>query len=278
LGVAVAPVPDKLIVCGLPEALSVMPTDAVRVPLAVGVKVTLIAQLLPAATLPLVGHVVAEVKAKSPGFVPLSAMPVILRAALPVLESVTACAVLAVPTPWAVKVRLAGERLTAGAVWTGGVLLPPPQAAQIPTTSNAVANTSHAGRRRAALRLISIARANRPTHSQGNPTCRRKLGGTLCPGARGGILAVVVIESVEVTEEELLTVTGEGEALQVASAGAPVQVSVTLPVNPFVGAMVSVEVVEPPAVTLTVVGLAEKLKSAAPVTVMVIGGVEVEPV
>jgi len=38
------PVPERLTVCGLPLALSEMLTEAVRLPLAVGVKVTLIVQ------------------------------------------------------------------------------------------------------------------------------------------------------------------------------------------------------------------------------------------
>ena len=44
------PVPDRLIVCGLPLALSVMRTEAVRRPLAEGLNVTLMVQLAPAAT------------------------------------------------------------------------------------------------------------------------------------------------------------------------------------------------------------------------------------
>jgi hypothetical protein len=44
------PVPVRLTVCGLPVALSVMLTEAVRLPEAVGVNVTLIVQLPPAAT------------------------------------------------------------------------------------------------------------------------------------------------------------------------------------------------------------------------------------
>jgi hypothetical protein len=47
---AAAPVPVRLTVCGLPAALSEMLTVAVRVPVAVGLKVTLIVQLLFAAT------------------------------------------------------------------------------------------------------------------------------------------------------------------------------------------------------------------------------------
>ena len=47
---AAVPVPERLTVCGLPLALSVMLTEAVRLPLAEGVNVTLIVQLAPAAT------------------------------------------------------------------------------------------------------------------------------------------------------------------------------------------------------------------------------------
>ena len=50
LTIAAIPVPVRLIVCGLPDALSVMLTLPVRVPVAVGVKVTLMLQLPPAAT------------------------------------------------------------------------------------------------------------------------------------------------------------------------------------------------------------------------------------
>lgn len=45
------PVPVRLTVCGLAPALSVMVSAPVRVPVAVGVKVTLIMQFAPAATL-----------------------------------------------------------------------------------------------------------------------------------------------------------------------------------------------------------------------------------
>jgi len=47
---AAVPVPERLTVCGLPLALSVILTEAVRLPLAAGVNVTLIVQLLPPAT------------------------------------------------------------------------------------------------------------------------------------------------------------------------------------------------------------------------------------
>jgi hypothetical protein len=45
------PVPVKLTVCGLPPALSVMASDALRDPAAVGVNVTLNEQLAPGARL-----------------------------------------------------------------------------------------------------------------------------------------------------------------------------------------------------------------------------------
>lgn len=47
---ALAPVPVRLIACGLPPASSVMETEAVRAPEAVGVNVTLNVQLPLAAT------------------------------------------------------------------------------------------------------------------------------------------------------------------------------------------------------------------------------------
>ncbi len=48
--VAATPVPVRLTLCGLPAALSVIDTVPVRVPVAVGVKVTLMVQLAPATT------------------------------------------------------------------------------------------------------------------------------------------------------------------------------------------------------------------------------------
>lgn len=41
------PCPCKLTVCGLPPPLSLIETDAVRLPVAVGLKVTLMVQLFP---------------------------------------------------------------------------------------------------------------------------------------------------------------------------------------------------------------------------------------
>ena len=52
-GAGAAPVPESATVCGLLLALSVIDTEAVRVPAAVGLNVTLIEQLADAATLAL---------------------------------------------------------------------------------------------------------------------------------------------------------------------------------------------------------------------------------
>jgi hypothetical protein len=71
-----------------------MLTEAVRVPVAVGVKVTLMMQLPAGATL----DPQLLVCAKSPGFVPVRLMLVMLSAVASVLASVTACAALVVPT------------------------------------------------------------------------------------------------------------------------------------------------------------------------------------
>jgi hypothetical protein len=109
---AVVPVPVRVTACGLPAALSVMVTAADRAPVAVGLNVTLIVQLpvFAATELPQV-----FVCAKSPLFAPVTAMPVMPRAALPVLVSVTDCDPLVVFNVWLAKVRLEPDRLTVGA-------------------------------------------------------------------------------------------------------------------------------------------------------------------
>jgi hypothetical protein len=73
--------------CGLPAALSVMVTAAEREPAAVGVNVTLMVQLplLAATELPQLFNCV-----KSPMFAPVTLIPVMFSAAVPVLVSVTA--------------------------------------------------------------------------------------------------------------------------------------------------------------------------------------------
>jgi hypothetical protein len=87
-------VPVSEVVCGLPGALSATERLACRDPEAVGVKTTLIVQLV-ATTRELPQLLVCE---KSPGFVPEILMLVIVKVAFPVLLSVTDLAGLLVPT------------------------------------------------------------------------------------------------------------------------------------------------------------------------------------
>src|SRR5256712_7404189 len=90
---AVVPIPLSVTFCGLPAALSLMLTAAIRVPLAVGLNVTLILQLAPAANeLPQVW-----VCAKFPALVPVIAMLLMVKLAVPVFLSVTFFAALVVP-------------------------------------------------------------------------------------------------------------------------------------------------------------------------------------
>lgn len=102
-------------VCTPLPALSLMVTVPLRVPVAVGVKVTVSEQLAPAAKVPLVLPAAMQVLlcAKS---VTVLAMPEIFKVALPLLLSVTLCDTLVVPTAWEAKFRLAGERLATGPI------------------------------------------------------------------------------------------------------------------------------------------------------------------
>ena len=106
------PAPERLSDWGLPVALSLILTEADRLPVTVGSNVTLIVQLPPAATeLPQV-----LVSAKSPGLAPLSTMLERLKAALPPLVSVAESVALLVLTDWLPKERLVGERLAVAEV------------------------------------------------------------------------------------------------------------------------------------------------------------------
>jgi len=79
---AFTPVPERLTLWVLlPVALSVRVTEAARAPAATGLKATLMVQLAPAATL----DPQVFVCAKSAGLAPASAMPLMLKAAVPLL-------------------------------------------------------------------------------------------------------------------------------------------------------------------------------------------------
>ena len=87
-----------------------MVTDADRAPAAVGLNVTLIVQFAPAATV--VPHVL--VCAKSAALAPVSPMLLIARSAVPVLDSVTVWAPLAVLTGWSPNARAEGATAEIG--------------------------------------------------------------------------------------------------------------------------------------------------------------------
>jgi hypothetical protein len=92
-------------VCGLPPALSLTLSAAVRVPLAVGLKVILTLQVAPVANeLPQVW-----VCAKSPALVPVMEIPPMLMAVVPTLVSVTVIAGLVAPMETVPKFRLVGN-------------------------------------------------------------------------------------------------------------------------------------------------------------------------
>jgi hypothetical protein len=110
LAAAAEPVPERLTVWGLLAELSATLSNAVRLPLAAGVKVMLNVQLDPA------GSELPQLLAwaKSPGLAPVIVTLEMLKAAVPALSKVAVPAPLVVPTGWLAKARLPGERPAAG--------------------------------------------------------------------------------------------------------------------------------------------------------------------
>src|SRR5437867_1489177 len=109
------PFPLSVMICGLPPASSASDSVPVRAPEAVGVKVTLMVQFAPAAKVAgLVGQALAPVlvAAKSPE----AANELVVKAAVPVVVSVTVIGVLVVASGWLPKPRLVGANPTPGAV------------------------------------------------------------------------------------------------------------------------------------------------------------------
>ena len=106
------PVPDSVIFCGEPLALSAMFIAAVSAPATAGLKLTVMVQLPPAATLDPQLLVCAYALA----LVPVTVMAALLKVsgAFPVLLSVTG-SVAVVPTAVALNERLPGDKPAAGA-------------------------------------------------------------------------------------------------------------------------------------------------------------------
>lgn len=112
--VGVTPVPERGTLCGLPPALSVILTVALREPATEGENVTLIVQLAPDASVAGLSGQLAD-SAKSAAFVPPTAILLIVSGAVPLLVRVIVCAALVVPTFWLPKLALAGLSVTPGA-------------------------------------------------------------------------------------------------------------------------------------------------------------------
>ena len=87
------PVPESVTLCGLPLALSVIVTDALREPCAVGVKTTEIVQLALGPT----GKEQVLFWPKSPVFAPVIATLLMFSAPVPVFVTITICGFDAVP-------------------------------------------------------------------------------------------------------------------------------------------------------------------------------------
>ena len=93
------PVPDRGKVWGLPEALSVTETVALRLPRAEGVKVAAMVQVAPAGTVPTVRQSVplaGVTRAKSVELVPPSVTMVIVRVPVPEFVNVEVICALGV--------------------------------------------------------------------------------------------------------------------------------------------------------------------------------------
>jgi len=110
-GVDCTPVPERLMVCGLPDELSETESEAIRLPLAFGEKETAIKQLLFAGrTTPL--HPSDEI-AKSPMLVPVMLAEIVEREAFPLFERV-ATAVVIPGIAWFPKLSGAGDSAASG--------------------------------------------------------------------------------------------------------------------------------------------------------------------
>jgi hypothetical protein len=92
----VVPVPVKATVCGLLEALSGRFSEALRLPVAEGVKVTLTVQVLLGVTVAFVQ--VSALLVKSPAFLPPIVTVEMIRLAAPVLVTVSTRVALVVPS------------------------------------------------------------------------------------------------------------------------------------------------------------------------------------
>jgi len=106
----VSPVPLSAMVCGEVLALSVMVIVANNAPVAVGAKCPWIVQL--AATARLAPQLFANTNEEAPA--PVTAMLVIVTAAVPLFVTVTVCEPLEAPTVVGANERLVADKVTGG--------------------------------------------------------------------------------------------------------------------------------------------------------------------
>ena len=131
------PVPVKLTAWGLSGALSEKLSVAVRLPMPVGVNVTLTVHEE-------LGRIAAELQvsadlAKSPAFAPAMVTVVKLRSRIPVLVTVIVWEALAVPAAWCAKVRLLEESRAPTCAWPPLDDPPPPQATPLTRANKTIA-------------------------------------------------------------------------------------------------------------------------------------------
>src|SRR5579871_4585796 len=113
--VAVTPVPLNATCAGEPEAFDAISRLAARLPSAPGVNVSETVQLaLICSEVPL-WQLPPDPSANSVAFVPLTASPLSMRAAVPELVTVSVFAVLTLLSGWLPKPSVVADRLTAGA-------------------------------------------------------------------------------------------------------------------------------------------------------------------
>ena len=108
VGAGLTPVPLRVKPCGDRSPLSTIVTAAICAPRVKGLNVPLIVQFAPAARL--VPQVL--LKLNEDAFVPVTLMLLMVIATAPVLESVTLCDGLVVPTTWLPKATLGADRVT----------------------------------------------------------------------------------------------------------------------------------------------------------------------
>jgi len=110
-GYCYCPVPLSVAICGLVGALSTTRRLAVRAPLRVGAKFTVMVQFAPGAKL---AAQVRDEMTNCPGFAPLSPIALIVNRAVPLFVSVNVCAVPWLPRVTVPKFQEVGESTAAG--------------------------------------------------------------------------------------------------------------------------------------------------------------------